>query len=133
MSLLGKIQAFFSTHTETSEEHLDGNLRSHYYKTTVKKAMEAVQTLAKSTKDGTVTSVSEERGEISVTITKPKKVLIIVTIISVRPFETAVDFSVTTETPLPTDFGYSRKVIQDFYRKLDSTLPYIGSGLYPRS
>jgi hypothetical protein len=51
-------------------------------------------------------------------------------VISVRPLETAVDFSVTTETTLlPFDFGRSRNVIIDLYRKLDQRLPYIGSGL----
>ncbi|MCD7032813.1 cytosolic protein [Metabacillus sp. GX 13764] len=133
MSALKRIQSFFSTHTETSEDHLDGSLRSRYYKTTVKKAMEAVQTVAKSSKDAAVTSVSEERGEISISISKPKKALLIATVISVRPFETAVDFSASTDTPLPTDFGNSQRVIRQFYQQLDATLPYVGSGLYPRA
>ncbi|MTH52889.1 cytosolic protein [Bacillus mangrovi] len=129
MSLLKKVQAFFSAHTETAEQHSNPDLRSRYYKATVKKAMDAVQAAASSRGGCAVTSVSEERGEISVHIQKPKSALLVATVISVRPFETAIDFSVSTDTPLPTDFGYSRKVILEYYKKLDSELKFVGAGL----
>ncbi|MGD6816817.1 cytosolic protein [Metabacillus sp. 84] len=129
MSLFKKIQAFLSSHSETSEAHMINDLRSRYYKTTAKKALEAVKSAAASREGCTVTSVSEERGEISVQVKKPKSALLVATVISVRPFETAVDFSVSTDTVLPTDFGYSKKVILEFYQKLDSELKFVGSGL----
>ncbi|MBD1380079.1 cytosolic protein [Metabacillus arenae] len=130
MGLLQNIQRFFSTHTETSENHPISELRSHYYKVTNKKAIETVQEVLKRTEGFEVTSVSEERGEISVNVLKPKKALLIVTIISVRPLETAVDFSVSTDTPLPTDFGYSRKLISTVYNKLDREMTFVGTGIH---
>ncbi|AZB43889.1 cytosolic protein [Bacillus sp. FJAT-42376] len=129
MSLLKRVQAFFSAHSETSENHQNPDMRSRYYKTTAKKAIEAVQAAASSRGGCQVTSVSEERGEISVQVKKPKSALLVATVISVRPFETAIDFSVSSDTALPTDFGYSRKVISEFYNKLDSELKFVGSGL----
>jgi hypothetical protein len=55
----------------------------------------------------------------------------VITVISVRPFETAIDFSVTTDTKvLPFDFGFSRRVIIDLYSQIDKRLPYIGSGMH---
>lgn len=49
----------------------------------------------------------------------------VVTVVTVRPFETAIDFNVSTETPLPFDFGFSRKVIVELYERLDKSLPLI--------
>lgn len=60
---------------------------------------------------------------------KEKKVLIVVSVITVKPFRTAVDFSCATETALPSDFGSSRKLTVSLYKELDDTLPYIGSDL----
>ncbi|WP_078545171.1 cytosolic protein [Litchfieldia alkalitelluris] len=123
---MGKFKSFFTNHNETRDEHQDPALRSHYYKTTQKKALEAVQELFGSMNGYKVTSVSEERGELSI---KSKKAFIVVTIISVRPFETSVDFSVTTESGfIPIDFGYSKKEINNLYNKLDSKLPFLRGG-----
>ncbi|MRX71774.1 cytosolic protein [Bacillus lacus] len=129
MSIIQKLQSIFSTHSETSENHPQEELRSRYYKTTAKKAVEVIENVLKDMNGVTVTSVSSERGEISVQVSKPRKAFMIITIISVRPFETAVDFSVTTETPLPFDFGYSKNAILSVYQKIDQSLQYVGSGL----
>ncbi|PAK38936.1 cytosolic protein, partial [Bacillus licheniformis] len=40
----------------------------------------------------------------------------------IRPFDTAVDFNVSTETFLPTDFGYSRGLVSTLYSELDGKL-----------
>lgn len=128
MSTMNKIKDFFSTHQETRENHYNPDLKSHYYKTTNKKALQTVKELIEQTPGMTVTSVSEERGEMSVNIDRPRKAFLIVTVISVRPFETAVDLTVTTNTVLPTDFGYSKKVISDLYKKLDQKETFVGTG-----
>lgn len=129
MSIGQKIKSFFSTQTETRENHINEQLKSRYYKTTTKKAIEAIKTIIHQEDGLTVKSVSEEHGEIAVEVRKGKKAFMIITVISVRPFETAVDFSVTTETVLPSDFGYSRKLIIKMYEKLNKQLTYVGSGL----
>lgn len=128
MSTMNKIKDFFSTHQETRENHYNPDLKSHYYKTTNKKALQSVKELIEQTPGMTVTSVSEDRGEMSVNIDRPRKAFLIVTVISVRPFETAVDLTVTTNTVLPTDFGYSKKVISDLYKKLDQKETFVGTG-----
>ena len=103
-------------------------MQSRYYKTTNKKALQSVKELIEQNPGMTVTSVSEERGEMSVNIDRPRKAFLIVTVISVRPFETAVDLTATTNTVLPTDFGYSKKIILDLYKKLDQKETFVGAG-----
>ncbi len=130
MSLFQKAKNFFSTHSETSDSHSDEQLRSRYYKTNTKNALKVVQDILSHMDGYKVTSVSEERGEISVSVSKGKKALIIVTIITIRPFETAIDFSVLTDTAvLPTDFGFSKRVILNMYEQLDKQLVFVGTSL----
>jgi hypothetical protein len=127
MSFFSKVKDFFSTHQETREKHDNPDLKSHYYKTTNKNALQAVKSVIEETPGMVVTSISEERGEISVTIDRPRKAFLIVTVISVRPYETAVDFTASTNTVLPTDFGFSRKLILQLYKKLDKKLTFVGT------
>lgn len=129
MSMMQKVKQVFSTHAETMDSHPDEQLRSRYYKTNTQNALKAVEDVIRGLKGYTVTSVSPERGEMSVNIAASKKAFVVVTVITIRPFETAVDFSVTTETPLPSDFGFSKKVIKELYNQLDKQLVFIGSGL----
>lgn len=120
-----------TNHNETSESHPDEQLKSRYYKTTQAAALKAVKEMFEQMDGCDIVAISEERGELSVSLTKGKKAFIVVTIISVRPFETAIDFSVTTETKwLPIDFGFSRQLIIRLYDQLSKQLTYIGSGIY---
>ncbi|GAA3320698.1 hypothetical protein GCM10020331_032760 [Ectobacillus funiculus] len=111
------------------DSHSDEQLRSRYYKTNTQNALKAVEDVIRGLKGYTVTSVSPERGEMSVNVAGSRKAFVVVTVITIRPFETAIDFSVTTETPLPSDFGFSKKVIVELYNQLDKQLVFIGSGL----
>lgn len=125
MTLRQKFKRFMSNHTETSDEHPVSELKSHYYKSTNAQVFQAVETILSRSDSYQVTSVSAERGEISANIRLPKKAFRVATVISIRPFETAVDFNVTTETALPTDFGYSQKTVLSLYDELDKQLPRI--------
>ncbi|MFB9760068.1 cytosolic protein [Ectobacillus funiculus] len=129
MSIMQKVKQVFSTHAETMDSHSDEQLRSRYYKTNTQNALKAVEDVIRGLKGYTVTSVSPERGEMSVNVAGSRKAFVVVTVITIRPFETAIDFSVTTETPLPSDFGFSKKVIVELYNQLDKQLVFIGSGL----
>jgi hypothetical protein len=130
VSIFQKMKNWLANHCETQENHQDEQLRSRYYKTTAANALKTVKEIVEKSPELELLSVSEERGELSVAISKGKKAFMVITIISVRPFETAVDFSVTTETKfLPFDFGFSRAVILEMYKKLDQHLNYIGSGI----
>ncbi|WP_027410195.1 hypothetical protein [Anoxybacteroides tepidamans] len=131
MSVWNKLKYALTNHCETKEHHEDEQLRSRYYKTTGANAIKVVKELIASSAEYELLSVSEERGEFSVATRRGKKAFIVITVISVRPFETAIDFSVTTDTKvLPFDFGWSRRVIIDLYEKIDKRLPYIGSGIH---
>ncbi|UYO34794.1 cytosolic protein [Bacillus zhangzhouensis] len=125
MTLRQKFKRFMSNHTETSDEHPLSELRSHYYKSTNAQVFQAVEAILSRNDSYQVTSVSAERGEISANIRLPKKAFLVATVISIRPFETAVDLIVTTETALPTDFGYSQKTVVSLYDELDKQLPRI--------
>lgn len=130
MGAMQKLKTFFSTHTETRENHMDEELRSRYYKVTNKNAIKALQEMFQNMNGFTVKSISEEHGEIAVHVNKGKKAFMVVTVISVRPFETAIDFSVTTDTAiLPLDFGFSRKIILQTYQEINKSLTFVGSGL----
>jgi len=121
---MGKLKGLISNHNETSDNHKDEQLRSHYYKTSQAKAIEAVKEVIAQMDGYQIGNIQEDRGEISV---KGKKAFMVITIITVRPFEISIDFSVTSESVLPMDFGYSRKVILSMYEKLDKVLPYVGT------
>lgn len=124
MSLKQTVTKFLSNHAETSDHHWNTSLQTHYYKTSKEKALNKLEELYTKSKVYSMQSISEEHGEISVYY---KKTFIIATVISVRPYKTAIDFSVTTETVLPFDFGNSSKVIERLYDELNNELPYINS------
>ena len=121
---MGKLKGLISNHNETSDNHKDELLRSHYYKTSQSKAIEAIREIVGQMDGYQIGTIQEDRGEISV---KGKKAFMVITVITVRPFEISIDFSVTSESVLPMDFGYSRKVILNMYEKLDKVLPFIGT------
>lgn len=125
MSLRQTIAKYFSDHAETKDVHMDPSLQTHYYKTTADKGLNMLETLFQSNHKYRVHAISRERGEISATIVKGKKAFVVATVIMVRPYRTAIDFSVTTESMLPFDFGYSHKVIHQLYLHTDKELPLI--------
>ncbi|MBM7660583.1 nitrate reductase NapAB chaperone NapD [Bacillus mesophilus] len=120
-----KIKQFFSKHCETKDHHDDPLLKTHYYKTNKAKALTAVEELIRELPGYKITSVSTEHGELSVEITAPKKAFLVITVISVRPIETAVDFSLTYEGLI--NLGYSRAMVVKLYTLLDQKLTRIGN------
>ncbi|WP_078595075.1 DUF1499 domain-containing protein [Evansella clarkii] len=123
------VQTIISKHTETKENHTDKELRTHYYKSTKDKVIKEIESMLNQRPGFSVSSVSEERGEIIVNINKGKKAMMVVTVIMVRPFRTAVDFSIATDTMLFSDFGYSRKLAAELYKELNKRLTFVGTGL----
>lgn len=73
-----------------------------------------------------IVAQSQERGELSFNIHGRKLFYVVATVIMVRPFRTAVDFSVTAKRGM--DFGFGRKVINTFYEELAKSFEYIGTG-----
>jgi hypothetical protein len=125
MSFRNTIGKYLNNHAETSEKHWDKPLQTHYYKTTKDKAMIILENFFNNAQRYKVHSISKAHGEISVNVTKGRKAFIVATIIMVRPYQTAIDFSVTTESVLPFDFGYSSKLIQQLYDQINKELTLI--------
>ena len=61
------------------------------------------------------TQIDSTRVSIVDSIEMDRYDFIVATVIMVRPYQTAIDFSVTTESIIPFDFGYSTKVIHHLY------------------
>ena len=87
----------FKKQIETSDRNTDNSLKTHYYKGTFNQVFQSVEKLFHDDADCRVTTVSKEHGEIAVEIDKPIPCFLIVTVVSVKPLETAVDFSISSE------------------------------------
>lgn len=122
MSVKQTLTKYLGNHAETRDNHEDPSLQTHYYKTTKDKALAKLEEIYTKSQHYSVHSTSKEHGEISLYY---KKTFIIATVISVRPYNTAIDFSVTTESVLPFDFGNSTRMINQLYQEINKELPYI--------
>lgn len=122
------IKEFFSNRAETGEKHPNDALKTHYFKATKEQAFAAAREVLQKNYKGEIVTNSPERGEIVFQVTGGKKALIVVTVVSVRPYRTAIDFSVSTETPLPVDFGNSKKIVETSYKALQQKLTFMGTG-----
>jgi len=125
MSFGHKLRKYFGKHAETRDHHVDPTLRTNYYKTTKNKALMILEHFFKNSQEYKFNSLSEDHGEISVIKTKGKKAFIVATVIMVRPNRTAIDFSVSTESILPFDFGYSTRLIHKLYEQVNKELELI--------
>lgn len=119
MSFKHFIAKYFHNHAETSENHWDPALQTHYYKTTKEKGLQEIEAFFHRSDAYEVHSISKEHGEVSVNIVKGRKAFIIVTIIMVRPYQTAIDVVVSSESFFPFDFGYSSTCIKRLYEGWD--------------
>lgn len=125
MSFGQKLRKFFGNRAETREEHVDKTLQTRYYKTTKDRALDALENVFKNSQTYELNSISKDHGEISLLKKKGRKAFIVVTVIMVKPFQTAVDFSVSSESILPFDFGYSTKLVQELYTLVNKDLTLI--------
>ncbi len=125
MSMGYKIKRFFNNHSETSDNHIDKSLKTRYYKASKNTVIQTVEDYFNSSPDFSIHARSDQHGEIGATSKRGKKVLVIATVVMVRPYHTALDFSVTTETPVHIDFGHSNKIIRRVYQHVNEQLPEI--------
>ncbi|GAA0375577.1 cytosolic protein [Bacillus horti] len=121
---------FFSNRTETLEQHRNKDLQTRYYKANKSKVMQAVKSIIESDPQLRLLDYSEDHGEITAEYIKPRKAFVVVSVITVFPYRTAVDFTITTSTLfLPIDWGFSRKATLHLYEKVNKELEFIGVGL----
>ncbi|MDL4840648.1 cytosolic protein [Aquibacillus rhizosphaerae] len=125
MTIRQSIDKFFNNHSETRDNHWDPKLQTHYFKTTKDKGFKTVEEFFRKSKSYEIVATSEDHGEISVNCSGSKKSFVIATIIMVKPFRTAIDLSITTESILPFDLGYSHRLIPKIYDDLKKELVLI--------
>ncbi|QSS99197.1 cytosolic protein [Pontibacillus sp. ALD_SL1] len=129
MNIKQWFSTYFTNHAETSEEHWNEALRTHYFKTTKDKAFPQLEDYYKNSSKYKLVSSSIEHGEMSLQTVKGKKAFIVVSIVMVQPYRTAIDYSVTTESALPFDFGHSHKLIQKQHKEIKELLPFLETGM----
>jgi len=128
MAFLVNVFTRFKKEIETSDNQQDETLRTHYYKTNFTKLFQSVEQMFRDDADCTITTVSKEHGEIAVEVNKPFPCFLIVTVVSVKPMETAVDFNISSEKFSP--FGLYpalKQRIHAYYDKLNKLYPYMNN------
>ncbi|WP_077247566.1 hypothetical protein [Bacillus sp. FJAT-27225] len=124
-----KLLTRFRNSCETSEGHQDADLRTHYYRANKDALFLTIEGILKKRKGTVITDSSKERGEIAADLSEPFNSFLIATIVTVRPFETAVDFHLSTERfMLLGNYPALKKEILDFYKELDKAHTYTGAG-----
>lgn len=125
MSFGQTIRKYFGKRAETRDHHLDPALKTNYYRTTRDRALNTLKEHFENSSEYKFNSFSKDHGEMSLLKIKGKRAFIVITVIMVRPHRTAVDFSVSTETILPFDFGYSTRLIQKLYEDINKKLELV--------
>jgi hypothetical protein len=129
MSIIRDLFIRFNKKVETSDDHKDSSLSTHYYKATFNQTFQSVEELFRQDADCRIVTVSKDHGEIAVEIDKPISCFLIVTIVSVRGLETAVDFNISSEKFSPIGlYPILRKRLISYYEKINKlhTLVRIG-------
>ncbi|WP_062355208.1 hypothetical protein [Bacillus kwashiorkori] len=117
----------FHKQLETRDDHFDDELRSHYYKTSFDKVFQAVTEVFQKDQTMEISSTSKERGELAIHMKKNPHAFIVVTVIQTRPFETAVDFMVSSDKfSIIGLYPALKKIVVGLYKELDKKLPSIG-------
>jgi hypothetical protein len=129
MSVIRNIFIRFSKQIETSDQQKDSSLNTHYYKATFNQVFTSVEELFRQDADCKIVTVSKDHGEIAVEINKPIPCFLIVTVVSVRGMESAVDFNISSEKFSPIGlYPILRKRLISYYEKMNKlhTLVRIG-------
>jgi hypothetical protein len=109
---------------ETNDKQRDENLKTHFYKGTANQIFEKVEQIISNDADCTITTISKERGEIAFEIDKPIPCFMVAEIVSTKPLETAVDFTISTEKiSLLGAYPALRNRIISFYDRIDKLHP----------
>ncbi len=115
----------YKSECETGDQHVDTELRTHYYKSGFDKVFQKVVELYSSS-SYRVMSESKDRGEITIEHNGNPNLFIVVTIVTVRPFETAVDFKLSTRSFSPLgNHPRLKKFVLTYYAELDKELTKI--------
>lgn len=119
-----KFRDFFNNDFETMEDHYIPELRTRYYRCTNEVAKQAVMDLIEY-ENAKLKEIVEQYNEI---FFQGSNYTCIITVISPRIGETAIDIKTTTYKTIPA--GAGKKIIERMYKYLDSKLPFKGVSLY---
>ena len=126
------IKSIFSRYqksVETKENHHDEQLRTRYYKASFNQLFQSAEDLLRADPAIEITSVSKEHGEIAAEIKGSVPAFLIMTIVTVKPYQTAVDFHLSTEKLVLTGARPAlRSEAVRLYTKLDKAHSFIGAG-----
>jgi hypothetical protein len=110
----------FKREIETSDKNADDVLKTHYYKASFNQLFESVEKMFREDADCRVTTVSKEHGEIAVEISKPFQCFLVATVVNVKPMESAVDFTISSEKfSLFGIYPDLKKRIHSYYERLN--------------
>lgn len=110
----------YKREVETSDKQRDEQLTTHYYKGSFDKIFQTVEEMIRQDADCRITTISKERGEIAVEVRKPLSCFMIVTVVSPKPLETAVDFTISSEKiSLLGTYPALKRRITSFYERID--------------
>lgn len=127
MSIFGNLFIRFNKQIETSDKNNDDSLKTHYYKANHKQLFESVEKLFRADADCRITTVSKEHGEIAVEVSKPIPCFLIVTIVSVKPMETAIDFNISSENfSLLGSYPTLKRRINAYYERINQLHTFTG-------
>ncbi|NRD76076.1 hypothetical protein HPT25_00955 [Bacillus sp. BRMEA1] len=105
---------------ETSDQNSDNVLKTHYYKASFNQLFDTVEKMFREDADCRITTVSKEHGEIAVEISKPFHCFLIATVVNVKPLESAVDFTISSEKfSLLGIYPDLRKRINFYYERIN--------------
>lgn len=119
-----RFKDYFSNDFETTEDSHIKELRSRYYRASNETVKKAVFKFIEEEK-AEIIDVQEQYNEI---FFRGKNYTCIITVISPRISETAIDIKITTYKLLP--FGLGKKLIERMYKYFDSVLSFKGVSLY---
>jgi hypothetical protein len=119
MGLFSSFLKRFDSQVETGDHNSDERLKTHYYKADLRKVLNEIESVLKG-KGAVIGTVSVEHGELSATIKSPVNAFVVASIVSVRPFETALDFTISTEVKKITgNYNVLADIIQSIYLEMD--------------
>lgn len=128
MSIFRQLASRYKKQCETNENHSDPELTTRYYRTNTAQMMQTIEDLFKADQNVNILSISRERGEIAAEIKKNKACFVIVTVVTVRPFETAVDINISTEQSSPAGVHPILKgEVLSIYEKVNKRHDFLGS------
>ncbi|MFC0187914.1 hypothetical protein ACFFJY_06405 [Fictibacillus aquaticus] len=127
--MFSKLQSLMNSQAETSEDHSNPLLRTHYFKGSKEAIIAYLAEIVKEDKNYRALGDSAERGEITFDILYPKKAFAVITAVTFQGRHTAVDINVTAESALPFQYAHCERMAVTIYQLLKEKFELIGTGL----